>query len=130
MVPIPIRYMGTTTLGKMWVLVREVGWQWRVSDDDMEPIRQVEPEHIPKPVFERHHRPRHVNLDQPQLTLRDHLGLDHPHFPHASPVVPPPAHLRGVGNDGVGTSGTYPRDTDDDNEESSKDKEDEFERSE
>lgn len=35
MVHIPIRYMSTTVLWKMWVLVRGVGQQWRIPDDNI-----------------------------------------------------------------------------------------------
>nr|KAJ0207710.1 hypothetical protein LSAT_V11C500244930 [Lactuca sativa] len=53
MVPIPIIYIGTTYLGKMQVLVQGDDQQWRVRNDDIvEPIRQVEPKHIPEPAFE------------------------------------------------------------------------------
>lgn len=63
-VPTPIKDMGTTTLGKMHVLVRGVGQQWRVLNDDIvEPPRQVEAEHNLDPTFERRQRSRHVVPD-------------------------------------------------------------------
>lgn len=72
MVPIPFRDLSTTALGKMQVLVRGMGKQWRIPNDDiMEPIRQVESKDIPEPAFERHQRSRHVKPDQPEPTLHD-----------------------------------------------------------
>ena len=61
------------------------------------------------------------------VRLRQHLGLEHPPFPQAGLVIPPHTQLRGTGHDCVRTSGTYPGDTDDDREESSKDEECEYE---
>ncbi|CAI9287954.1 unnamed protein product [Lactuca saligna] len=53
-VRMPIREMGATTRGKIWVLVRGVGKQWRILDNDiMEPTQQAEPEDIPEPAFLR-----------------------------------------------------------------------------
>lgn len=54
MVLILIRDMGAKDLGKMRVLVQGVDRQWRVPDDDIvEPIRQVESEHIYESAFDR-----------------------------------------------------------------------------
>lgn len=61
MVPIPIRDMGTTALRKMRVLVWGVGRKSRVPDDDIvDPIRQLESNHILEFAFEWRQRPRHV----------------------------------------------------------------------
>ncbi|CAI9286100.1 unnamed protein product [Lactuca saligna] len=84
--------------------------------------------------------PRHVKPDRPEPTLGDvmrgltnvqdehhclmvslvammrHLGMDHPPFPSADPVVPPPSQSRNNGYDGVGPSSTHPGDTDDDDD--------------
>ncbi|CAI9295066.1 unnamed protein product [Lactuca saligna] len=93
MVPMPIREMGTTALGKMWVL--------------------VESEDIPELTFVRCQRPRHAKLDYREPTIHDvmrclvvtheerrwiiasitgvmqHLGMDHLPFPRTGPAVPP-----------------------------------------
>ncbi|CAI9281695.1 unnamed protein product [Lactuca saligna] len=71
-VPMPIWEMGIIALGKEWVLVRGVGQQWRIPEDDIvESIQQVESEDIPKPTFMRRQRRKYMKPDQPELTLRD-----------------------------------------------------------
>lgn len=67
-VPISIRELGTTTLGKIQVLTWEAGQPWRVPGDGIvELIWRVEPEVIPEHSFVRRHRPRHVESDHPSL---------------------------------------------------------------
>ncbi|CAI9268796.1 unnamed protein product [Lactuca saligna] len=49
--------------------------------------------------------------------VMQHLGMDHPPSPQASPAFPLNAQQRGVGHDGAGPSGTYQGDIDGHNEE-------------
>lgn len=154
MVPMPILQLGTIVIGKMWVLVRGVEQQLRIPKDDIvESIQQEESEDILEPTFVRSQRPRYVEHDQLEPTLRDviqclitaqeehrwimdsisevirHLAMDHPPFPRTGPTVPPPSQTHGTGHDGTGTSATHPKDTDDDSDEGTEDEEAEYERS-
>ena len=61
------------------------------------------------------------------VTVMRHLGMDHPPFPGAAPIVPQPSQPCNTSYDGVGPFGTYPIDTnaddddaDDDDEEDTK----------
>lgn len=61
MVPMPIREMGTTTIGKMWVLVQGVRQLWMIPKDNIvEPIQQVELKDILEPAFVRSQRRRYI----------------------------------------------------------------------
>ncbi|CAI9290168.1 unnamed protein product [Lactuca saligna] len=102
MVHMPIQEMCTTIIGKM----------------------QVEPKDIHEPAFERHQRPRNAKPDQLDSTLRVLLGMDHPPFPHTDATAPPSAQ---PGHHGVGPSGTYHGDTNNDNDGGMGDKEGEYE---
>lgn len=106
---------------------------------------------IPDLEFEWHQIPRHVKPDFLEPTLGDvmwgltaareecrwmmtslfivmrHLGMDHPPFPSADPVVPHPSQPHIIGYKGTGPSGTHPGDTDDDNDDNDGDDDDDEE---
>nr|KAJ0217204.1 hypothetical protein LSAT_V11C300126580 [Lactuca sativa] len=140
MVTISIWELGTTSLGKMQMLTREAGQPCRVLGDAIvTPIWEVEPEVILELSFVRHQILRHAEPDHPESTHGDvmcgltaaqeerllmmalvvvvmrNLGMDHPPFPSADPVVPPFSQPRNTGYDGADPSGTHPGYTDDDN---------------
>ncbi|CAI9277803.1 unnamed protein product [Lactuca saligna] len=104
--------LGSTHLsmicGGHWVTSLDLSYEFETSGMAHMPIRElsstalgkmwVEPEDIPNLAFIRRQRPGYVDPGQPE----------------AGPSVPPPSQPLGAGHDGVGFSGTHPRDIDED----------------
>ncbi|CAI9298788.1 unnamed protein product [Lactuca saligna] len=142
MVHISIQELGTITIQKMWVLTIEAGQPQRVSGDDIvEPIRQVEPKVVPGSAFVRHQRPRNAepDLSEPNIgevmqgltdaqqechwmmdslvMMMQHLGMDHPPFLSADPIVPSHFQPHNTSYYSTGPLGTHPGEADDDDDE-------------
>lgn len=57
----------------------------------------------------------HLQIMASIVGVRQHIGMDHPLFPQAGPVVPPPTQPMHAGHDGDGPSNIRHGDTDDNN---------------